>query len=92
MDNIFILTTIREVLLDLFEEGFDLPAMTVLLCDSACQQRKVVDQKHQATVCILVEEAYPPKIFFGIILPGIEAPRDYDLTALQTGVWRYEEA
>lgn len=71
------------MLLDPFEEEFDLPAMTVQFGNGACRQREVVGRKHQASVGILIEEAYTPELL-RIFLAGIEVPGGDDLVALKS--------
>ena len=71
------------MLLDPFEEQFDLPAATVQLGYGQCRQGEVVGQKHNASVVVLVEESYPAKLFW-VVLPGIEILGGDNLIALHS--------
>jgi bifunctional ADP-heptose synthase (sugar kinase/adenylyltransferase) len=60
-----------------------LPATSVQLRNSQCRKSEVVGQKHKVSVVVLVEEAYPSKLF-RIVLPGIIILGGDDLVALQS--------
>ena len=71
-----------EMLLDPFEEKFDLPSAFVKLCDGKGGQREVVGKEDQAFVCFGVVELYPSDLVREIT-GGIESGEDAGLIADQ---------
>src|SRR5690606_33075534 len=61
----------------------DLPAATVQLGYGQCRQGEVVGQEHKSFVVVLVEEAYPAKLF-RVVLPGIVILGSDNLVALHS--------
>ncbi len=70
-----------QVLLDPFEEQFDLPSAFAEIGDDLCREGEVVGQKHQALVGFRIEVTDFSE-FRRVVLFGIEVGRDNDLIAL----------
>ena len=74
-----------QVLLEPFEEQFNLPALLVELGDQQSSQREVIGQKDQVTGVLSIVEAYPAQ-FVWIVFSGVEAgERDGLVTAQPCG-------
>jgi hypothetical protein len=71
-----------EMLLDPFEEQFDLPSALVQLCDGQSGHDEVVGQEDQAITCFDVVEFDSPD-FVRVILGSIEAGEDAGLITYQ---------
>ena len=70
-----------QVLLDPFEEQFDLPAAFVKLRDCCCRELKIVGKEHQTNVFfgIVVTDAAK---FFRVIFAGVKVDQPDRLVAL----------
>jgi len=73
-----------QVLLDPFEEEFDLPTALVDLRDRKWRQRKAVGDENETLGCLGVDETNAAQ-FFGIGLERIEAHELDGLVAAQAG-------
>ena len=74
-----------KVLLDPFEEEFDLPATLVNSCDGQCWEVEVVGQKDQPFSCFCIEVADTPKTF-GIVDFSLSGAQPDRLVATQSCV------
>ena len=72
-----------EMLLDPFEEQFDLPPAFVQLCDGQGRQDEVVGQEDKTFACFSVVELDPPD-FIRVLLSGVETNENTGLIADQT--------
>lgn len=73
-----------QMLLEPFEEQFDLPAAAVELGDGQGRFAEVIDQEHQQLAGLRIAEADAAHRNW-IILPGIEPGQDYCLVKAQAG-------
>ena len=74
-----------QVLLDPFEEQFDLPATLVQLGDGQCRQAEVVGQIDKEAACLGVEEANTPQSV-GVALSAVVTRQPDDLIGTQAGL------
>ena len=72
-----------QVLLDPFEEQFDLPSAFVEIGDGLCREGEVVGQEHQALVGFRIEVTDSSESRW-VVLPGIEVCGDNGLIALHS--------
>ena len=73
-----------QVLLDPFEEEFDLPAATVEVGDVPCREREIVGQQQQSPPGFGVEVVNPPQ-GFRIVLAAVKALQSDDLIRQHSG-------
>lgn len=69
-----------QVLLDPFEEQFDLPAIFVQGCNRQWRQHKVVGQKDKSLASFRVFESYASQVFW-VMLRGVKPVEQYRLIA-----------
>lgn len=74
-----------EVLLDPFEEQFDLPAPFVDRCDDLCGQIEVIGQKDQTLPSIGIKETDTPEFFREVALSFVSAQPDGLVAAQAAG-------
>ena len=67
-----------QVLLDPFEEQFDLPAIFVQCCNRQWRQHKVVGQKDKSLASFHVFESYASQVFW-VMLRGVKPVEQYRL-------------
>ena len=69
-----------QVLLDPFEEQFDLPAVLVECCDGQRRQDKVVGQEDERLATLDIFESNAPQVL-GVMLRGVKPVEQYRLIA-----------
>ena len=73
-----------QVLLDPFEEQFDLPAVLVECCDGQRGQDKVVGQEYERLATLDILESNAPQVF-GVMLRGVKPVEQDRLIANNSG-------
>ena len=73
-----------QVLLDPFEEQFDLPAVLVECCDGQRRQDKVVGQEDERLAALDIFESNAPQVL-GVMLRGVKPVEQYRLIANNSG-------